>query len=149
MCIWLNKLITWSKCAVSFLCFRPAFQMTNRAANHSAVRKAVRKSGGSMWKGIRLMVLLAVLAAVLYYVYCCMIKKEENPFGVQWYYLLFFFKDISSPLMFKWSFLGFSLFYFCFCCYFLILIHRLTTVEPRMQKNTFHAPLKLVIFYIS
>ncbi|XP_062248531.1 emerin (Emery-Dreifuss muscular dystrophy) [Platichthys flesus] len=63
----------------------PAIQMTNRAANHSAVRskEVVRKSGGSMWKVIRLMVLLAVLAAVLYYAFCCMIKNEENPFGVQ------------------------------------------------------------------
>ncbi|AWP09124.1 putative emerin [Scophthalmus maximus] len=62
----------------------PAIQMTNRTANHSAVRykEPVRKSGGIMWKVIRLL-LLAVLAAVLYYAYCRMISDEENPFGIQ------------------------------------------------------------------
>nr|XP_019944505.1 PREDICTED: emerin [Paralichthys olivaceus] len=63
----------------------PTIQTTNRAANHTAVQSKgpVRKSGGSAWKMIRLMVLLAVLAAVLYYAYCCMINNEENPSGVQ------------------------------------------------------------------
>ncbi|XP_022621668.1 emerin homolog 1-like [Seriola dumerili] len=63
----------------------PPIQMTNRAANHSTVRskEPVRKSGGSMWKAIRMLLLLAVLAAVVYYAYCHVINNEENYFGVQ------------------------------------------------------------------
>ncbi|KAG8002417.1 hypothetical protein GBF38_014814, partial [Nibea albiflora] len=63
----------------------PPIQITKRTANHSAVRskKTVRKSGGGVWKAIRLLLLLAVLAAALYYAYCYVINNEENPFGVQ------------------------------------------------------------------
>ncbi|XP_068589498.1 emerin (Emery-Dreifuss muscular dystrophy) [Cebidichthys violaceus] len=60
-------------------------QSTNRTANHSAVRprELDRQSGGSGWKVIRLLLLLAVLAAALYYVYCHVLKNEENPFKIQ------------------------------------------------------------------
>ncbi|XP_070825092.1 emerin (Emery-Dreifuss muscular dystrophy) [Chaetodon trifascialis] len=60
-------------------------QITNRTANHSAVRstKPVRKSGDSVWKVMRLLLLLAVFAAVFYYAYCRVINNEENPFGTQ------------------------------------------------------------------
>ncbi|XP_073326664.1 emerin (Emery-Dreifuss muscular dystrophy) isoform X2 [Pagrus major] len=65
----------------------PPIQLTNRTANHSAVqsREPIRKSGGCMWKMIRLLLLLAVLAAVLYYVYCHVIIEDnsKNPFGSQ------------------------------------------------------------------
>ncbi|XP_026188691.1 emerin (Emery-Dreifuss muscular dystrophy) [Mastacembelus armatus] len=63
----------------------PPIQMTNRAANHRAVRsrEPVRKSGGGIWKVIRLLLLLAVLAAVVYYIYCHMVNRNENPFGNQ------------------------------------------------------------------
>ncbi|XP_040921301.1 emerin (Emery-Dreifuss muscular dystrophy) [Toxotes jaculatrix] len=58
----------------------PPIQVTNRTANHSAVRskKPVTKSGGSMWKVIRMLLLLAVLAAVLYYAYCHVINNEKK-----------------------------------------------------------------------
>lgn len=69
------------------LCFRPPIQITNRTANHSAVRprEPVRKSGGSGsgWRAIRLLLLFAVLAAAFYYAYCRVINNEENPFGIQ------------------------------------------------------------------
>lgn len=67
---------------ISLLYFRPPIQVTNRTANHSAVqsRQPVRKSGGSVWKMIRLLLLLAVLAAVLYYAYCHVINVD-NPSG--------------------------------------------------------------------
>ncbi|XP_036960090.1 emerin homolog 1-like [Acanthopagrus latus] len=60
----------------------PPIQVTNRTANHSAVksREPVRKSGGSMWKMIQLLLLLAVLAAVLYYAYCH-VTNVDNPSG--------------------------------------------------------------------
>ncbi|XP_040009008.1 emerin (Emery-Dreifuss muscular dystrophy) isoform X2 [Xiphias gladius] len=63
----------------------PPIQMTNRITNHSAVRsnEPVTKSGGCMWKMIRLLLLLAVLAALFYYAYCRVIINEENPFGSQ------------------------------------------------------------------
>ncbi|XP_058498429.1 emerin (Emery-Dreifuss muscular dystrophy) [Solea solea] len=63
----------------------PAVQMTSTTANHSAVqsRKPLTKSGGGMWTVIRLLLSLAVLAALLYYVYCYVMNKEENPTGVQ------------------------------------------------------------------
>ncbi|KAM7405397.1 hypothetical protein PAMP_012662 [Pampus punctatissimus] len=48
-----------------------SIQSSSRTANHSArrSREPVTKSGGCMWKVIRLL-LLAVLAAVFYYAYC-------------------------------------------------------------------------------
>ncbi|XP_044067223.1 emerin (Emery-Dreifuss muscular dystrophy) [Siniperca chuatsi] len=63
----------------------PPIQTTNRTANHSAVqpREPVKKSGGGMWRVTRLLLLLAVLAAVFYYAYCRVINNEENPFGIQ------------------------------------------------------------------
>ncbi|TDH10981.1 hypothetical protein EPR50_G00080990 [Perca flavescens] len=63
----------------------PPIQSTNRAANHSTIRSGelVRKSGGwSLWKVIRLLLLLAVLAAFLYYSYC-RLNDIENPFAIQ------------------------------------------------------------------
>ncbi|XP_034731773.1 emerin homolog 1 [Etheostoma cragini] len=62
----------------------PPIQSTNRAANHSTVRseEPVRRSGGGMWKVVRLLLLLAVLAAVLYYSYC-RLNGNENPFAIQ------------------------------------------------------------------
>ncbi|KAL7398431.1 hypothetical protein ABVT39_009872 [Epinephelus coioides] len=61
----------------------PPVQVTNRTANHSAVRSKapVKKSGSSFWRMIRLLLLLAVVAAVLYYAYCRVINNEENPFA--------------------------------------------------------------------
>ncbi|XP_074499242.1 emerin (Emery-Dreifuss muscular dystrophy) isoform X1 [Sebastes fasciatus] len=67
----------------------PPVHVTNRTANHSAVRSAVRsreparKSGGSVWKGIRLLLLLAAFAAVLYYAYCHLVINEGDPAKVQ------------------------------------------------------------------
>ncbi|XP_029291860.1 emerin (Emery-Dreifuss muscular dystrophy) isoform X1 [Cottoperca gobio] len=58
--------------------------VTYRTANHSSAarsRDLERKSGGSMWKVIRLLLLLAVSAAVIYYAYCRVINNEENPFA--------------------------------------------------------------------
>ncbi|XP_035513349.1 LOW QUALITY PROTEIN: uncharacterized protein emd [Morone saxatilis] len=51
---------------------------------HSAsrIQEQPERAGGSMWKAIRLLVLLAVLAAVLYYAYCRVINNED-PFGIQ------------------------------------------------------------------
>ncbi|XP_078110346.1 emerin (Emery-Dreifuss muscular dystrophy) [Sander vitreus] len=62
----------------------PPIQSTNRAANHSTIRSGelVRKSGGGMWKVIRLLLLLAVIAAFLYYSYC-RLNDIENPFAIQ------------------------------------------------------------------
>ncbi|XP_070766792.1 emerin (Emery-Dreifuss muscular dystrophy) [Enoplosus armatus] len=62
----------------------PPVQITNRTANHSAVRsrEPVKKSGGCMWKVIRLLLLVAVLAAVVYYAYCHVTNNEGNP-GIQ------------------------------------------------------------------
>ncbi|XP_071774806.1 emerin (Emery-Dreifuss muscular dystrophy) [Centroberyx gerrardi] len=59
----------------------PPIQSTT-AANHSAVRsrEPIKKSGGCMSMLIRLL-LLALVAAFLYYVYCCMENNAENPFG--------------------------------------------------------------------
>ncbi|KAA8591192.1 hypothetical protein FQN60_002135, partial [Etheostoma spectabile] len=62
----------------------PPIQSSNRAANHSTVRSGelVRKPGGGVWKVIRLLLLLAVLAAFLYYSYC-RLNGNENPFAIQ------------------------------------------------------------------
>ncbi|XP_059189467.1 emerin (Emery-Dreifuss muscular dystrophy) [Centropristis striata] len=59
----------------------PPIQISNRTVNHSAVRskEPVRKSGGGLWKVIRLLLLLAVLAAVCYYAYCHVMNSEDNP----------------------------------------------------------------------
>ncbi|XP_067384521.1 emerin (Emery-Dreifuss muscular dystrophy) isoform X1 [Channa argus] len=61
----------------------PPIQFANRTANHSVAHKPIRKSGGSMWKVVRLLLLLAVLAAALYYAYIYLINNAENPFGIQ------------------------------------------------------------------
>ncbi|KAM9350921.1 emerin (Emery-Dreifuss muscular dystrophy) [Symphorus nematophorus] len=73
----------------------PPIKGTKSAANHSAAavktKKPVRKSGGSLWKAIQLLLLLAVLAVVLYYAYCLTNKesdvdvttKEAEPVGVE------------------------------------------------------------------
>lgn len=60
-------------------------QTANRTANHSAVQhqEPVRKSGGCMWKMIRMLLLLAVLAAILYYAYCHLINDEETPVKIE------------------------------------------------------------------
>ncbi|XP_034393214.1 lamina-associated polypeptide 2, isoforms beta/delta/epsilon/gamma [Cyclopterus lumpus] len=58
----------------------PPVQMANRTANHSAVRS---RAGGGAWKGIRLLLLLAVLAAGLYYAYCQVMRREEIPSNIQ------------------------------------------------------------------
>ncbi|TKS76958.1 hypothetical protein D9C73_011048 [Collichthys lucidus] len=62
----------------------PPIRITKRTANHSAVRskEPVRKSGSGAWKAIRLLLLLAVLAAVLYYAYCRVINNEESTFSI-------------------------------------------------------------------
>ncbi|XP_051281176.1 emerin (Emery-Dreifuss muscular dystrophy) isoform X3 [Dicentrarchus labrax] len=62
----------------------PPIQVAYKTANHSAAesREPARKAGGSMWKAIRLLLLLTVLAAVLYYAYCRVINNED-PFGIQ------------------------------------------------------------------
>ncbi|XP_029911850.1 emerin (Emery-Dreifuss muscular dystrophy) [Myripristis murdjan] len=59
----------------------PPIQST-RAANHTTVqsRQPIKKSGGCKSLLIRLL-LLALVAAFLYYVYCCMESNPENPFG--------------------------------------------------------------------
>lgn len=84
---WINHLVL--NITFSF-CFSLPVQVSNRTANHSAVqsREPIRKSGGCMWRVMRLLLLLAVLAAVLYYAYCRAVNNEENPFGVQWSYLV-------------------------------------------------------------
>ncbi|XP_042347991.1 emerin (Emery-Dreifuss muscular dystrophy) [Plectropomus leopardus] len=79
----------------------PPIQSSKTTANHSAVRsrerskeqsrerskerskEPVRKSGSCMWKFIRLLLLLAVLAAAGYFVYYHVLNNEENPFGIQ------------------------------------------------------------------
>uniref|UniRef100_A0A3Q1GAD6 Emerin homolog 1-like n=1 Tax=Acanthochromis polyacanthus TaxID=80966 RepID=A0A3Q1GAD6_9TELE len=68
----------------------PPVQVTYRAANRSAIRSggrpeaAARKtSGGDLWKVIRMLLLLAVLAAVCYYAYCHLMNNEGNPFKLQ------------------------------------------------------------------
>ncbi|KAK5923116.1 hypothetical protein CgunFtcFv8_000115 [Champsocephalus gunnari] len=53
-----------------------------RTANHSAA-PGVKESGCSVWKGVRLLLLLAVLAAAAYYAYCRVVNNEEDPFGIQ------------------------------------------------------------------
>lgn len=57
----------------------PTPQIMKRTANHSTARsrEPVKKSGGSMWKMIRLLLLLVVLAAVLFYAYSRVISNEE------------------------------------------------------------------------
>uniref|UniRef100_UPI0037E9C827 emerin (Emery-Dreifuss muscular dystrophy) n=1 Tax=Semicossyphus pulcher TaxID=241346 RepID=UPI0037E9C827 len=62
----------------------PPVQVTHRTANHSAVRskEPVRKSGGCMWKFIRMLLLIAALAAA-YYVYTQVVNNEENTSGIQ------------------------------------------------------------------
>ncbi|XP_023120936.1 emerin (Emery-Dreifuss muscular dystrophy) [Amphiprion ocellaris] len=62
----------------------PPVQVTYRAANRSAVRsggrsEATRKtSGGGLWKVIRMLLLLAVLAAVCYYAYCHLMNNDKT-----------------------------------------------------------------------
>lgn len=65
------------------LCVRPPVQISKRTANHSAA-PGVKESGCSVWKGVRLLLLLAVLAAAVYYAYCRVVNNEEDPFGIQW-----------------------------------------------------------------
>uniref|UniRef100_A0A665UTQ9 LEM domain-containing protein n=1 Tax=Echeneis naucrates TaxID=173247 RepID=A0A665UTQ9_ECHNA len=56
--------------------------VTKRTANHSPIQSKdqIRKSGGGMWL---LLLLLSVLAAVGYYIYCRVTSNEENTFGIQ------------------------------------------------------------------
>ncbi|KAK1898046.1 Emerin [Dissostichus eleginoides] len=64
----------------------PPVQISKRTANHSAapqIKEPKRESGCSVWKGVRLLLLLAVLAAALYYAYCRVVNSEEDPFGIQ------------------------------------------------------------------
>ncbi|XP_068192496.1 emerin (Emery-Dreifuss muscular dystrophy) [Antennarius striatus] len=55
-------------------------QNTTKAANHSSMssRETGRKTGGSLCGFIRRLLLLAVLAAICYYIYCWVTSKEEN-----------------------------------------------------------------------
>ncbi|XP_067447390.1 emerin (Emery-Dreifuss muscular dystrophy) [Thunnus thynnus] len=59
-----------------------SIQSSSRTVSHSAVqsRKLAGKSGGCMWKVIRLLLLLAVLAAVFYYTYFRVMNSEQNLF---------------------------------------------------------------------
>lgn len=59
----------------------PPILSATRTINHSAVQSKgpVKKTGGScMWKMIRLLLVLALLAAVSYYVFCHVTSSEEN-----------------------------------------------------------------------
>ncbi|KAK2850957.1 hypothetical protein Q5P01_007233 [Channa striata] len=58
-------------------------QFTNRTANHSVAHKPVRKSGSRVWKAIRVLLLLAVLAAGAYYAYIYLLNNPDNPFRIQ------------------------------------------------------------------
>ncbi|KAJ4934445.1 hypothetical protein JOQ06_007240 [Pogonophryne albipinna] len=60
----------------------PPVQISKRTANHSAA-PGIKESGCSVWKGVRLLLLLAVLAAAVYYAYCRVVNNEEDPFGIQ------------------------------------------------------------------
>ncbi|XP_069025336.1 emerin (Emery-Dreifuss muscular dystrophy) [Embiotoca jacksoni] len=64
----------------------PPVQITHRAANHSAVRSKqpiAKKSGGSVGKAFKVLLLLAVLAAVVYYAFNQVMDDGGSPFGVQ------------------------------------------------------------------
>nr|XP_046253737.1 emerin (Emery-Dreifuss muscular dystrophy) [Scatophagus argus] len=58
----------------------PPIQVAYRRANHSSVqsREPVRKSQGSVWKVTRLLLLLALSAAVFYYAYCRIINGDTG-----------------------------------------------------------------------
>lgn len=97
--VWTDEPVTWSNYHLPSY-FSPPIQVSNKTANHSAVqsREPVRKSGGCMWRALRLLLLLAVLAAAVYYVYCRVINDEDNPFGIQWSDLIDFLRLKTKTL---------------------------------------------------
>lgn len=65
---------------------RPPVQASRTSANHSSapLKQPVKKSGGCLWRGLRLLLILALLAAVFYYVYCHLLQREDNALDIQW-----------------------------------------------------------------
>ncbi|XP_062283703.1 emerin (Emery-Dreifuss muscular dystrophy) [Scomber scombrus] len=63
----------------------PSIRSSSTTVNHSTARprEPIRKSGGCVRKMIRLMLLLAVLAAVFYYTYFHVMNSEENILGLR------------------------------------------------------------------
>lgn len=70
----------------STLNLRPPVQASRTSANHSSapLKQPVKKSGGCLWRGLRLLLILALLAAVFYYVYCHLLQREDNALDIQW-----------------------------------------------------------------
>lgn len=100
----IQESITWSEYYPPIYLRLPV-QASKTSANHSPVplKEPVKKSGGCLWKLMRLLLILAVIAAVSYYVYCRVVNNDDNPFGIQW-------SDISityqAPLVhqcYQWS----------------------------------------------
>lgn len=58
---------------------RPPVQASKTSANHSSApaRVPVKKSGGCLWRAVRMLLILALLAAVFYYVYCHVLERED------------------------------------------------------------------------
>lgn len=58
----------------------PILSQTATTANHSEVRsqKPVKRTGGCVWRMFRLLLVLAFLAGVSYYVFCHVLSSEGN-----------------------------------------------------------------------
>lgn len=63
----------------------PPVQASRTSANHSSapLKQPVKKSGGCLWRATRLLLILALLAAVFYYVYCHLLQREDNALDIQ------------------------------------------------------------------
>lgn len=102
-----------------FFSSRPPIKSA-KAANHSALRSTqpIKKSGGCVSKVIRLL-LLALLAAALYYLYCYMKDSREN-IDQAWMMhastLFFRIRQVTSPLM-SWG-------RWLFTVFFIILVNK-------------------------